>query len=315
MNIGLGTAAIGRPHYINIRKDGNPSDQPFSLNTFKEKGKLLLSDAYNQGIRHFDTAPGYGIAETILLEWLEESGNKDISISTKWGYTYVANFDPKATKHEIKEHSLAKLNEQWEQSSAFLPYLNFYQIHSATFDSGVLINEAVLLRLYELKKQHNIKIGLSSTGPHQNEVILAAMDIHIDNEALFDGFQVTYNIFEQRLHQLKDALQGKYLIIKEALANGRVFRNDQYSNYQSAYNLLEKLSKKYQVGLDAIALRFVEDSLQPSMILSGSSESNQLDNNRKALNFELSAHDIDLLKGLMVKPEEYWTERKHLDWN
>ena len=65
-HIGLGTAAIGRPLYINIKQDANT--EPFSLSTFKEKGMEVLEDAYNKGIRYFDTSPGYGIAEELLLQ-------------------------------------------------------------------------------------------------------------------------------------------------------------------------------------------------------------------------------------------------------
>ena len=64
-----------------------------------------------------------------------------IEIATKWGYTYTANFDANATVHEVKEHSLSKLNEQWNFSKQLLPYLKVYQIHSATLETGVLENK------------------------------------------------------------------------------------------------------------------------------------------------------------------------------
>ena len=83
--IGIGTATIGRPHYINIKT--KVSDELFNKENFILKGKHMLTEAYNQGIRHFDTAPGYGIAESILLEWISEFQPEKITISTKWGYT------------------------------------------------------------------------------------------------------------------------------------------------------------------------------------------------------------------------------------
>ncbi len=48
------------------------------------------------------------------------------------GYTYIANFDFNATIHEDKNHSLEKLNQQWEKSKQLLPNLKLYQIHSVT---------------------------------------------------------------------------------------------------------------------------------------------------------------------------------------
>ncbi len=313
MTIGLGTAAIGRPLYINIK--GSVSEGEFDKAEFSRKGKSVLTAAYNNGVRHFDTAPGYGMAEQILLEWIAEFQPKDIKISTKWGYTYVANFDPTATVHEVKEHSLSKLNEQWEVSKQFLPYLNIYQIHSATLDSGVLTNEAVLARLYELKKEYKINIGLSTSGDNQNEIIEKAIAIEVNNEPLFDSFQVTYNVFDQNLLKLSNTLKGKKVIIKEALANGRVFPNEKFPNYKSTYHLLEALAVKYKVGVDAVALRFCVDTLKPFSVLSGASVINQLVSNLDVSKFELSLKDIDELKSLAVSPKAYWEERKALDWN
>ena len=63
--IGLGTAAIGRPQYINIRQEDTTS---FSLSDFRQKGFEVLDEAYNQGIRYFDTAPGYGMAEQLFID-------------------------------------------------------------------------------------------------------------------------------------------------------------------------------------------------------------------------------------------------------
>ena len=119
--IGLGTAAIGRPQYINIK---DKPEQQFDLNKFREQGKAVLEAAYQTGIRYFDTAPGYGMAEKLVLDWVLEKQDESIEIATKWGYTYVANFNMDAAEHEIKEHSLSKLNEQWAVSEKLLPYLS-----------------------------------------------------------------------------------------------------------------------------------------------------------------------------------------------
>ena len=313
--LGLGTAAIGRPQYINIKS--SPFKGDFNIDDFSKKGKHILTEAYNKGIRYFDTAPGYGIAENIILEWIAEFQPKDIRISTKWGYTYVANFEPSATVHEVKEHSLRKLNEQWEVSKRLLPHLNLYQIHSATLDSGVLTNEAVLNRLHELKKKYSINIGLSASGEYQNEIIEKALSIQINNQPLFDSFQVTYNVFNQHLLNIINLFNklDKKLIVKEALANGRVFPNNKFSNYNSIYLVLDALATKYKVGVDAIALRFCEDTLKPYAVLSGASLTSQLISNLEVSKFELLENEIEQLKSLAVSPRAYWEERQLLEWN
>ena len=158
---------------INIKD--NKSSKPFDKQEFIKKGEALLDFAYANGIRILDTAPGYGLAENLVTEWLQNRKISDVSVSSKWGYTYVADFSPTAEHHEVKEHSLAKLNEQWEVTKELLPSLSIYQIHSATLDTQVLQNEELLKRLYELKKTHNVAIGLTTTGANQLEVMRLAM--------------------------------------------------------------------------------------------------------------------------------------------
>ena len=313
--IGLGTAAIGRPQYINIKN--KVDEDAFELKAFKNKGLQILDLAYELGIRYFDTAPGYGMAEELLIEWLSGKNDTSIEIATKWGYTYVANFNPSASQHEIKEHSLKKLNEQWQQSKKLLPYLSTYQIHSATFATGVLENQAVLNRLAELKANYGLKIGITTTGTNQLEVLKKALEVEIEGQLLFDAFQVTYNILDQSIAMIfNDAVtKDKRFIIKEALANGRLFPNPNYHHYLPMYTYLQTLADKYQVGIDAIALRFCLDSIHPFMVLSGASEWQHLLENLKANQFTLTEAEIHTLQQFKTDPEAYWQERSALAWN
>ncbi|MFT4831776.1 MAG: aryl-alcohol dehydrogenase-like predicted oxidoreductase [Psychroserpens sp.] len=312
--IGLGTAAIGRPQYININQE---TKAPFSLSEFRRKGLEMLDYAYNAGIRYYDTAPGYGLAEQLLIDWLKEKNDPNITVATKWGYTYVANFDPNAKLHEVKEHSLQKLNEQWEVSKQLFPYLKYYQIHSATFESGILENEIVLERLFRLKQEHNIKVGLTTTGGNQTEVLKKGMDVHFKGEQLFEVFQCTYNILDQSIYELGCEIVSdkKQLVIKEALANGRLFPNVAYPAYSVFYKKLEMLSKKYDVGVDAISLQFCLAKLDGATILSGANKPEYLAQNIKVTEFRLSPEEIEELSKFKIDPSLYWQERKQLTWN
>jgi aryl-alcohol dehydrogenase-like predicted oxidoreductase len=314
MKLGLGTAALGRPQYINVRQNnGVDSD----LETFRKHSFQVLEDAYNSGIRYFDTAPGYGLAEGLVLEWLKTKNDKKIEVATKWGYTYTANFNTNATIHEVKEHSLAKLNEQWGYSKRLLPYLKVYQIHSATLETGVLENTEVLAQLAYLKKAHNLKIGLTTSGTNQVEVLKKALKVLIDGEELFDLFQVTYNFLDQSLQEISKNLinNNKSIIIKEALANGRIFRNEKYPHYNEMYSVLDDLSKKYNVGIDAISLKYCKQTVPESIVLSGVSNTEQLKENLKMNSFSLSIDDIEILSSFKTDPKFYWAERKKLQWN
>ena len=313
--IGLGLAALGRPDYINIRTNTNidKSIDAFKSNTFK-----VLDDAYKLGVRDYDVAPSYGLGESFLLDWHKTRAHGDVSLSTKFGYTYMANWEVGFKgKHEIKEHSLSKLNEQWEFSKALLPHLNIYQIHSATLDSGVLSNMEVLSRLFELKKKYGLQIGLSSSGTEQIKIIEEALKVTINGEDVFDSFQVTFNIFEQSTFEILKHLiaNNKTVIIKEALANGRVFRHSNFTPYEAAYDYLDALQEKYQVGLDAIAMRFVIDALNPTLVLSGASNTEHLEQNLNALHFKLTDQEVSKLKSFTISPVHYWQERSNLEWN
>ena len=72
---------------------------------------------------------------------------------------------------------------------------------------------------------------------------------------------------------------------------------------------------KYNVGIDALALRFVIDSLQPNYVLSGASNIKQLKQNLKALDFKLTQEEINSLSLLKSNSEYYWSERNELEWN
>ena len=314
-NIGLGTAAIGRPLYINVKQ--NVIAESFSLPKFKENGLQVLENAYNKGVRYFDTSPGYGIAEELMVKWLEKKNDQSIQVSTKWGYTYVANFDPNAKQHEVKEHSIDKLNMQWEYSKMLLPYLKVYQIHSATFDSGVLDNLEVLKRLHELKNENNITIGLTATGVNQTEVLEKGLSIQIENEALFQSFQCTFNILDQSVSKYEEALQNLSgpFIIKEALANGRLIPNTNYFGYRNLYDFMMRLAKKYEVGADAIALRYCMEIFPEASVLSGADNNIHLTANLKANKLALTNSEIKQLNAFGISSDKYWQERKQLTWN
>lgn len=313
MHLGLGTAAIGRPHYINIRSEEAPA---FELAHFKREGIQMLQAAYDAGVRYFDTAPGYGIAEELMIEWLR-TNPEGVEVATKWGYEYVANFDPKAEIHEVKDHSLQMLLKQWKQSQSVFPQLSTLQIHSATLETRVLENQEVLHQLLALKREFGLKIGLTTTGENQYEVFQRSFDVTFDQEPLFEVYQCTYNMLDQSMRPAAELCQkeGRRFIVKEALANGRVFKNPQYKLYEGLYGSLESLASKHGVGTDAIALAYCMQSIRPYAVLSGASLIIQLDQNIKSLSVQLSEEDILALDQHGIAPADYWAERKRLGWN
>ena len=137
--MGLGLAALGRPGYINLGH-AKDLDEEYEVSAMENHAHAVLDAAWDAGIRYFDAARSYGRAEEFLASWLRERGigPDEVTIGSKWGYTYTAEWQVEAEVHEVKEHSLSVLQRQVQQSRALLgQHLDLYQIHSATLRSGV----------------------------------------------------------------------------------------------------------------------------------------------------------------------------------
>ena len=138
--VGLGLAALGRPAYITSGRAGDlPSRR--SVDTMETRTHDVLDAAWDAGVRYVDCARSYGLAERFLGSWLaSHPGRRErLVVGSKWGYRYVGEFRMDAAVHEIKEHSVAMLDEQWPQTlEALGGPPDVYLVHSATVDSPAL---------------------------------------------------------------------------------------------------------------------------------------------------------------------------------
>src|SRR4051812_17874885 len=112
--IGLGLAALGRPGYINL---GHAADlrSDFDIAAMEARAHAVLDGGAIFGIRYFDAARSYGRAESFLAHWLEaqQIPPGTITVGSKWGYTYTADWKVSAAKHEVKDHTLPTLRRQF----------------------------------------------------------------------------------------------------------------------------------------------------------------------------------------------------------
>jgi aryl-alcohol dehydrogenase-like predicted oxidoreductase len=301
--LGLGLAALGRPGYINLGHgdDLGPRKDPASL---EREAYAVLDAAYDGGIRYFDAARSYGKAEEFLASWLEQRGltPEDVTVGSKWGYEYTAGWRVDAKVHEVKDLSLATLRRQLAESRALLgPYLRLYQIHSATLESGVLEDRALLDELAHMRET-GLKIGITVTGPGQRETIEKALEV-----GRFDTVQATWNLLERSAAPALEAAHaaGLGVIVKEALANGRLTARGDVPS-------LRELAEGLGATPDALALAAVLSQPWADVVLSGTATVAQLRSNLRALELDL---DPRLGTQLTEDPERYWTERAALPWN
>ena len=252
--IGLGLAAVGRPAYINL---GRASDLEGDRDVEALRGRSheLLDVAVELGIRYVDVARSYGLAEEFLGSWLETRppDSPVLTIGSKWGYTYVGGWRLDADVHEVKDHSLAAFRRQLAETRAILGRrLSLYQVHSATLESGVLEDRAVLGALAELAAD-GVAVGLTVSGPRQSDVVRRALDVRVDGESPFASVQATWNVLEASVEpalvEAHDAGWG--VIVKEALANGRLARAE------TAPRALTAIADRHAVPADAIAIAAV----------------------------------------------------------
>lgn len=306
--IGLGTAAIGRPGYINLGHgdDLTGSTSPSGL---EDRAGTVIDAAFAAGVTYFDAARSYGKAEEFVSRWLDSRRVQpaDVVVGSKWGYVYTADWRIDADVHEVKIHTRENLDRQHVESMALLGgYLRLYQIHSATLESGVLEDPDVVERLGELRDEGLI-VGLSTSGPAQADTIRRALDVTSDGLPVFGAVQSTWNLLEPSAGPaLGEAAEaGLGVIVKEAVANGRLTpRNEELARR------IGETSPGW--SLDAIAIAACLNQPWANVVLSGAATVEQLESNVCAL-----AVPADVLSAIPVvaeNPDDYWRTRSSLGW-
>ncbi|MEV0285037.1 aldo/keto reductase [Kribbella sp. NPDC050820] len=296
-SIGLGLAALGRPGYINL---GHDEDLPpgRAVEDLRERTHQLLEQAWQAGVRYFDAARSYGLAEIFLGEWLTPERREQLTVGSKWGYTYVADWRHDADTHEVKDHSLGTFERQWPETvQALGGPPDFYLIHSLTPDSPALGDAKLLDRLRALADD-GVRVGLSTSGPHQADALRAALALG----GPFTAVQATWNVLETSvgpaLQEAHDA--GWFVVVKEAVANGRL-------TAKAGETPFNAFARQHGVAPDSLALGAAVGQAWADVVLSGASTAEQLESN-------LDYRTAGPLDEFVQQPDEYWTERSALPW-
>jgi len=305
--IGLGMAALGRPAYITTgRADDFGEDR--SEDAFRRRSWEVLDAAYGAGVRYLDCARSYGSAEAFVAGWLAVTEPDDIVVGSKWGYTYVGGWDPAAAVHEVKDHSLATFERQYEESRTLLgAHLRLYQVHSATLESGVLDNRPLHLALAR-QRDLGLLLGITTSGPAQAETIRRALSISINGAPLFGAVQATWNLLETSVEPAlaEAARAGWAVIVKEAVANGRLTARGDAGRPGTP---LGDAAQASGAGPDALAIAAALARPWASVVLSGAATAAQLLSNLRA--GEVTVPD---LPELAEPPAAYWGRRSQRPW-
>jgi aryl-alcohol dehydrogenase-like predicted oxidoreductase len=310
--MGLGLAAVGRPGYINLGRDRDlPAGR--GVDAMRRRTRELLDHAYAGGVRHLDAARSYGRAEEFLARWLDDGPPRPgLVVSSKWGYTYTADWRVKAEAHEVKDHGLATYERQLAETRRLLGgHLDLYQVHSVTPDSPALTDTALHRELAALAGE-GVTVGLSASGPAQGDAIRAALAVTVDGEPLFSSVQATWNPLEPSAGPaLAEAhASGRTVYVKEALANGRLAGPDPRLD-----PVLAPLAREAGASYDALALAAALHQPWADVVLSGAATVDQLTSNLRATAVRLGPGELAALAALAEPPAAYWSTRSRLPWN
>jgi aryl-alcohol dehydrogenase-like predicted oxidoreductase len=301
--LGLGLAALGRPGYMTLHH-GRDLGGHYEPSAMAARAHAVLDAAYAAGVRYVDVARSYGRGEEFLASWLARGGHDDVTVASKWGYTYTAGWRVDAERHEVKDHSAATLTRQLRETRGVLgTHLAIYQIHSVTAESTVL-RDATVIDLLARLKATGVQIGLTASGLGQADVIRRALDVRCGGERLFDSVQATWNLLERGAEAaLCEAhVAGMRVVIKEALANGRLAVPDPR---------VERLG----ASPDHIALAAALARPWADIVLSGAATVAQLESNLGALAVEWSPSLDHETESLAMPSPDYWRMRRTFAWN
>jgi aryl-alcohol dehydrogenase-like predicted oxidoreductase len=305
---GLGLAALGRPAYINLgRTEVLPQQR--TTEAMRERTRAVLDAAHASGIRWVDAARSYGSAEQFLADWLAERGHDDVTVSSKWGYAYVAQWRVETEVHEVKEHSVERLRTQWAETRQLLgDRVHLYQVHSLTSASPLFDDLALQYELARIRDA-GVRLGFSTSGATQDDAIERAWELEVGGRQLFSAVQSTWNSLEPSVQRtLAEVHHGGWqVLVKEALANGLLAVRPP--------EVIARIAERHGVGPDAVALAHVLTPPWADVVLLGPASVDQLRSNLAACSVQLSTDEIAELATLARDPATYWGERAQLPWH
>lgn len=268
-----------------------------------------INAAIDNGLNFFDTSDTYGLgqSEITLGKGLGNRRN-DVIIQTKFGVRYgngKSTYDNSpAYIQEALEKSLRNLNTD---------YVDVYVIH---YRDGKTPIEDVIGKMEELKQQGKIRyFGLSNYhGDEVNEL----MPYQGKFVCCQDEYSLACRKNEQDLKNLRDSygvtpltwgslgqgiLTGKYNKDSVFATNDRRSR-DIYVNFHGDKLLknleiveaMRPIAEAHGVSLAAVAIRFIMDYLEESVVLVGAKRPSQILGNIEAVDWKLTENEIKTLE-------------------
>ena len=163
----------------------------------------------------------------------------------------------------------------------------------------------------------DVKIGLTLSGPTQAATLSKALEVTVDGGRVFDAVQATWNLLERSAESALQAAHeaGLGVIVKEALANGRLTARNEDPAFASNRSVLAAAARHAGTTIDGLALAAVLAQPWADVVLSGAATAEQLRSNVAALEVQWTDESDERLRRLAEPPQIYWARRSSLEWN
>ncbi|WP_445429777.1 aldo/keto reductase [Bacillus atrophaeus] len=295
--IGLGTNAVGGH---NLYPDLN-----------EEAGKELVREALRSGVNLLDTAYIYGVgrSEELIGEVLREYNREDVIIATKAahrkeGNDFVFDNSPAFLKQSV-EDALKRLQTD---------YIDLFYIH---FPDDHTPKDEAVKALHELKKEGKIRaIGVSNFSLEQLK--------EANKDGFVDVLQGEYNLLNREAEStffpyimennisfvpffplVSGLLAGKYTEdttfpegdLRREQEN---FQGDLFKGNIKKVNQLAPIAEKHNVGIAHVVLAWYLARPEINILIPGAKRAEQLKDNMKTVNVELTKEDISFIDELFA---------------
>jgi aryl-alcohol dehydrogenase-like predicted oxidoreductase len=134
---------------------------------------------------------------------------------------------------------------------------------------------------------------------------------------LFDCVQATWNLLEKSagaaLARARD--MGIGVIVKEALANGRLTDRNREPAFAPKLEILKREAQRLRTTVDGLALAAVLAQPWADVVLSGAATIEHLESNLRAVEVMWDDKAASELYELAETQETYWKIRSGLGWN
>jgi aryl-alcohol dehydrogenase-like predicted oxidoreductase len=252
----LGTAQLGMPYGIG-NKDGQPD---------QERANDIIMEAWERGIRQFDTAQGYGVSEHVLGKAFNRLGYSEEAL-------VISKFDPNVDHLDAKA-MIQALNKSLERLR--VPALFGMMLHRE--DMLSLWNNGLGKILKGFVASGKVKhTGVSLYSPHK------ALDA-LDMEDI-DMLQVPVNILDRRFEKagvFELAVERtKRVYLRSVFLQGLILMGSEKIPEQMRFTrpVIEEIEAlAHQMGLerDELALGYIRQKMPRAFVIFGAESPEQV---------------------------------------